>query len=155
VKPTFQWIETAPMGVCGAGRLTPTPATVRAETWLAIAGGARGIGFFPGEWTPPIGAEIARLTRELKAVAPALVTAAPAAASAPAPLRVAAWTLNGAAYVVVANPTRRAVRTTIHVGGLGGRTLRPAGGGSALAATGDTVTTTFGPLAADVYVAAP
>src|SRR5581483_7834477 len=40
-KPTFQWIESGPMGKCPGH--DPTPATIRAETWLAIAGGARGI----------------------------------------------------------------------------------------------------------------
>ena len=38
-KPTFQWIEAGPMGVCFG--LDPSPPIVRAETWLAVAGGAR------------------------------------------------------------------------------------------------------------------
>jgi hypothetical protein len=42
-KPTFQWIEAGPMEHCRE-YLDPTPEIVRAETWLAIAGGARGIG---------------------------------------------------------------------------------------------------------------
>ena len=39
-KPTFQWIEVAPMEhECrDQSSLDPTPDTVRAETWLAVAG---------------------------------------------------------------------------------------------------------------------
>ena len=36
-KPTFQWIEAGPMEKCF--KVDPTPTTLRAETWLAIAGG--------------------------------------------------------------------------------------------------------------------
>mgnify|MGYP003694040169 CR=1 FL=1 len=58
-------------------QLDPTPATVRAETWLAIAGGAAAIGYFPNRWSAPIGDEIARTNREIKALSQALL--APAA----------------------------------------------------------------------------
>ena len=37
---------------------TPTPAVVHAETWLAIAGGARGIGYFPDWWLPGLGVAV-------------------------------------------------------------------------------------------------
>ena len=71
-KPTFQWIETAPMEHrCKEEKqLDPTPATVRAETWLAIAGGAAAIGYFPNRWSAPIGDEIARTDREIKGTEP-------------------------------------------------------------------------------------
>src|SRR5881394_1667580 len=48
-KPTFQWIEVARMEQpCRThSELDPTPATVRAETWLSVAGGADGVGYFP------------------------------------------------------------------------------------------------------------
>ena len=49
-KPTFQWIETSKMtGECPS--LQITPAIVNAETWLAITGGACGIGYFTNSWT--------------------------------------------------------------------------------------------------------
>src|SRR5262249_49767459 len=49
-KPTFQWIETSSMtGECAA--MAVTPAIVNAETWLAVAGGACGIGYFTNSWT--------------------------------------------------------------------------------------------------------
>ena len=46
-RPTFQWIE-AQSWKCRQPALRITPAVVRAESWLSVAGGARGIGFFPG-----------------------------------------------------------------------------------------------------------
>ena len=54
-------------------QLDPTPATVRAETWLAVAGGAGAIGYFPNHWTTAIGSEIARTNREIKSLSPALL----------------------------------------------------------------------------------
>ena len=47
-KPTFQWIEAGPMEKCFS--VDPTTASVRAESWLSIAAGARGIGYFPDVW---------------------------------------------------------------------------------------------------------
>src|SRR5207248_2029470 len=46
-KPTFQWIEVAPMEQpCHQNlSLDPSPSTVRAEAWLSIAGGADATGF--------------------------------------------------------------------------------------------------------------
>src|SRR5262249_47856981 len=44
--PTFQWIETGQIDSRYCGGLAPTADQVTAETWLAVAGGARGIGFF-------------------------------------------------------------------------------------------------------------
>jgi hypothetical protein len=40
---------------------------------LAIAGGARGIGFFPSEWRPDIEAEIAGLGRQIASLSAALL----------------------------------------------------------------------------------
>ncbi|MGZ8793987.1 MAG: hypothetical protein ACXW0F_05030, partial [Gaiellaceae bacterium] len=72
-KPTFQWIEAAPMEhQCKDHKeLDPTPATVRAETWLAVAGGAGAVGYFPNHWSATIGTEIARTNREIKALSQA------------------------------------------------------------------------------------
>ena len=52
----------------------PTPAVVRAETWLAIAGGARGIGYFPDWWEEDIRNEVRLVNREILALAPALLS---------------------------------------------------------------------------------
>ena len=58
-KPTFQWIEAGPMEHCRWNQ-DPTPGIVRAETWLAIAGGAKGIGYFPDYWEEDIRSEVTR-----------------------------------------------------------------------------------------------
>jgi hypothetical protein len=48
-KPTFQWLETgAQEGTCGADPVNGT--LLRTEAWLAIAGGARGLGYFTYGW---------------------------------------------------------------------------------------------------------
>ena len=73
-KPTFQWIEAGPMEHCRWNE-DPTPTIVRAETWLAIAGGAKGIGYFPDYWQEDIRNEVRATNREILALAPALLSA--------------------------------------------------------------------------------
>ena len=46
-KPTLQWIEAAEMKCPGRPDAAITPATLRAEMLLAVAGGANGLGIFP------------------------------------------------------------------------------------------------------------
>ena len=50
--PTFQWIETGPIRPTYCGGFTMTPEQLNAEVWLAVIGGARGIGYFTHTWTP-------------------------------------------------------------------------------------------------------
>lgn len=152
-KPTFQWIEAGGMG-CARADAAVTPATVRAESWLAVAGGAHGLGFFPGEWSPAIGAAVTSVSQTVKAVAPALL-APETAVEAPSPLKAVAHTLNDAVYVVVVNPTRGTVRAEVRVPALGTRTLRVLGGQGGASARDGVFSGRFGPLAARVYVAAP
>lgn len=48
-RPTFQWIEASAIdGTCGADPVSP--AALRAEVFLALAGGANGIGYFTHSW---------------------------------------------------------------------------------------------------------
>jgi hypothetical protein len=48
-RPTFQWIEASAIdGSCGADPVSPE--ALRAEVFLAIAGGANGIGYFTHSW---------------------------------------------------------------------------------------------------------
>src|SRR5207248_9988249 len=78
--------------------LHPFP-TRRSSDLLAIAGGAHGIGYFPKDWSPDIGAEIAREKREIETLGPALTAPAiPAGAEGDA-VRVGARDLKGAVYV--------------------------------------------------------
>ena len=154
-KPTFQWIEARRMD-CFGDRLDPTPETVRAETWLAIAGGAHAIGYFPNNWSPEVGTEIARTNREIQGLAPALVEPNIAASvSVGSFVKVGARDHNGAVYVIAVNASRAATTATITVPALGDRVLMSLDGQHRVSASGGTFTDAFGPLEVRVYVAAP
>jgi hypothetical protein len=156
-KPTFQWIEVAPMEhPCKKhAELNPNPATVRAETWLAIGGGADGVGYFPNRWTDPIGAEITRTNHEIKALGPALLAPAANTSSDTDAVRVSARTLNGALYVIAVNTTSTTVQSKISVEGIAGRSATVFGGAAAIAADAQGFSDSFGPLAARVYIIPP
>jgi len=154
-KPTFQWIEAGPMEHCRQNE-DPTPAIVRAETWLAIAGGARGIGYFPDWWVEDIRAEVRLTNRELLALAPALLSpVAQASWSANGPVRIGARRYNGATYVVAVNTSTSEATASFTVPGLGGRTLRVFREGRVVKPMGDVVVDKLPGLGVAVYVAAP
>jgi hypothetical protein len=154
-KPTFQWIEAQAMQCPTTGATAITPSTVRAESWLAIAAGATGLGFFPADWTGLVGDAVRAIATDVKALQPALVAEPVPADAGGSALRVAARRLNGALYLVAANPQRVAAAATIRVGGLDDRTLQPLDGGSPVAASGGTVRVTLPPLGAAVWIAPP
>jgi hypothetical protein len=135
--------------------LDPTPATVRAETWLAIAGGAGAIGYFPNRWSPPIGAGIADTNREIKALSQALLAPTSAVTSDAPAVRVSARTLNGATYVIAVNTTGATAQAKITLDGIAGRSTVIVGGGQVLGADDTGFTDSFGPLAAKVYIIPP
>ena len=154
-KPTFQWIEAGPMEHCRDNE-DPTPAVVRAETWLAIAGGARGIGYFPDWWVEDIRAEVRLTNREILALAPALLAPAAQASWSPeSPVRVAARRYNGAAYVVAINTSTAPASASFSVPGLNGRVLRVFRDGRTVKPLGDLVTDKLPGLGVAVYVAPP
>jgi hypothetical protein len=154
-KPTFQWIEARRMD-CFGEQLDPTPATVRAETWLAIAGGAHAIGYFPNNWSPEVGAEIARTNHEIQTLVPALVEPNIAASvSVGSFVKVGAREHNGAVYVIAVNASRAATTATITVPALVDRVLLSLDGQHRVTASGGSFSDSFGPLEARVYIAAP
>jgi hypothetical protein len=154
-KPTYQWIEARRMD-CHGDNLDPTPATVRAEAWLSIAGGAHAIGYFPNNWSPAVGAEIARTNHDISTLAPALVEPAIAASvSLGSRVKVGARDHNGAVYVIAVNASRGPATATITVPALGDRPLVTIDGQNKARANGGAFTTTFAPLEARIYVAPP
>jgi hypothetical protein len=153
-KPTFQWIEARRMD-CSDPRLDPTPETVRAETWLAIAAGAHGIGYFPNDWSPEVAAEIAREKREIETLVPALTQPALDAHASGSSVRVGARELNGAVYVIVVNASRSPASETIVVPALGDRTLLTLDGTGSVSASAGSFTDSLGPLEVHLYVAPP
>ena len=153
-KPTFQWIEAGPMNQCFG--LDPSPAIVRAETWLAIAGGARGIGFFPDQWRPDVHAEVKRLSTEIASLSAALLgDEGKATVGSPSPIRVGVRRWNGATYVIAVNPTFARVGAKITVDGLGTVGLRVYGTGRWVTARNGVLNDRFRGLEVRVYVAPP
>jgi hypothetical protein len=154
-KPTFQWIEAGPMEHCRENE-DPTPTTVRAETWLAIAGGARGIGYFPDYWVGEIRNEVRRVNREIAALAPALL--APvinATFSVEKPVRVGVRKYNGALYIVAVNTSTSPTTATFTVPGLAGRKLQVFADGRVVRPLGNLVVDKLPGLGTAVYVAPP
>jgi len=155
-KPTYQWIEARDFDCHSDPSVSVTRETVRAETWLAIAGGAHGIGYFPHNWPASVGEEIARLNSEIEALAPALLEPATEAAVTPTGAVEASFRRhNGALYVIAVNTTRQPASGAISVPGLDDRALLPVGGGAAVTASHDAFSQSFEPLGVRVYIAAP
>jgi hypothetical protein len=154
-KPTFQWIEVANWNNGCPSKVTP--ASVNAESWLAIAGGARGLGFFPATWTQPIGQAIAGVTREISLLGPALMApSVPSSAKSDNSLvKVGARNYKGAVYIIAVNAGFTATNATIGAAGLGGRTLNVLDEGRQIAVTGSSFTDSFAPLAVHIYIAQP
>jgi hypothetical protein len=154
-KPTFQWIEAGPMEHCRENQ-DPTPAVVRVETWLAIAGGARGIGYFPDWWAEDIRAEVRLVNRDILALAPALLApVAKANWSTESPVRVGARRYNGATYIIAANSSTSPTSTSFTVPGLGGRKLKVFRDGRVITPLGDLVVDKLPGLGVAVYVVPP
>ena len=154
-KPTFQWIETTHMQCpFGDPDLAVTPATVRAESWLALVGGAHGLGFFPIGWTGDVSGALAQVGRDIQALGPVLL-APEAPVSAGAPLEATARSYGGAFYVFAVNPTYAPVEATISAPGLDGRPLQVLGENRTVTPSNGSFADDFAPLAVHLYVAPP
>ena len=153
-KPTFQWIEVREMKCPG---VPVTQADIRAESWLAIAGGAHGLGFFPADWGANVGATIHGIATRIKQLGPALERPTLPVAVGPAgsPVRASARELDGALYVLAVNPVNTPAAVTLRDPSLGDRTLEVLGQSRTLAATAGAIADVLPPLAVRIYVAAP
>ena len=153
-KPTFQWIEARHMD-CHDPKLDPSADTVRAETWLAIAGGAHAIGYFPNNWDTSVDGEIARTKREIQSLVPALLEPALAAAASNPQIKVSVRIHNGALYVIAVNASRSPQTASFSVPLLANRGLVSLAGDRATVAVGGAFSDSFGPLEARVYISPP
>ena len=152
-KPTFQWIEAREFK---CPELPVTPETVRAETWLALAGGAHGLGYFPKDWDPAVGEAIGGVTARIRQLVPALLRpASPIEVRPPGAVRASARSLNDALYVIAVNGGIQPATVQLHVGGLGKRLLLVLGTERSLGGSGDVITDTLPPLGVRIYVAPP
>ena len=153
-KPTYQWIEAGPMNLCYG--LDPSPAIVRAETWLAIAGGACGVGYFPDQWRPDVAAEVGAISGDIASLSAALLDeSATAWVAEPSQVRAGVRLHDGATYVIAVNPTFAPATARITVPGLGTRGLRLYGNGRWITASDGVLTDSFRGLQVKIYVAPP
>jgi hypothetical protein len=150
-RPTFQWIEANDWKCHGPDSVTP--ATVRAESWLAIAGGAHGLGFWPASWDPGMNRVIAGIGRDVARLGPVIYLPGQAAASQRVQLSVRSWA--GALYVFAVNSGWSAVNAKMTIPALNGRPLSVMGEGRRVNSDGDTFTDRFAPMAVHIYIAAP
>jgi hypothetical protein len=151
-RPTFQWIEAAGMNCPTAAADQVSPATVRAEAWLAIAGGAHGLGFFPAAWTGDVGGAISRVAAEIAGLEPAILRTPLAGVAANPGIRAAAWSVGDSLYIVAINPETNAMRATVDVPGLAGKRLDVLEEGRQITPSGESLTDTFAPLEVHLYV---
>jgi hypothetical protein len=156
-RATYQWIEVGRMEFCnGRPELDPTPLTIRAETWLALAGGARGIGYFPDWWVPEIRNEVRLVNREIVTLAPALLSPVVRSNwSVESPVRVGARRYNGATYIIAVNTSTAPATASFTVTGVAGRKLRVFGDGRTVTPLGDLVRDKLPGLGVAIYIAPP
>ncbi|HEY8406766.1 MAG TPA: hypothetical protein VIK66_02190 [Gaiellaceae bacterium] len=111
-KPTFQWIEEREMK---CPQTPVTPATIRAEAWLAIAGGATGLAFFPSDWSPGVTYVIRGIANRIRQLEPALLTRPrPVIVTPAAPtVRASAREFGGRRYVIAVNAGTAAARVAL------------------------------------------
>jgi len=153
-KPTFQWIEAGPMEKCF--KVDPTPASVSAETWLAIAAGARGIGYFPDVWEQPIRDTITGIDRTIVALEPALLDVAGTGIAGPSsPLRVGVRRHNGAVYVIAVNTSTKPITGRLAVPALGDRTLKVFAENRTVTSQLSQIVDNFDGLGVHIYIAPP
>lgn len=159
-KPTFQWIEaTRPAGDSGT---IPTAAEVEAEAWLAIANGARALGWWTNDGTTPFSVTAADQSA-IQHVDAALDTFAPAIAAPITPVTldntgidVFATRRNGAltVFAVSTNPNSP-VYEVFNLPGLAGRPVHIWNTSNTLTPTRDSFTDTLPPLAWRIYLIPP
>lgn len=160
--PTFQWIETGPIRPQYCGGFKMQPAELRAEVWLAIAGGARGIGYFTHTWSPkhrafdvraPLRHEIAKIDNLISAVKPGLLGKTLLCGADSSSVKVLARQgADGKTYVIAVNAARAPINVQLHVPALRNGVVRAFGEKRAVTAHNDRIWDSFPPLGVHVYV---
>ena len=133
-----------------------TPATIRTESWLAIAGGAHGLAFFPPDWDVDAAPAIGSVVEQIRRLEPALLQPVEAVQVEAAPgVRASARSYHGAVYVIAVNAGTSTTNVRLTVPGLGDRILSELDGARTFQARGGTFSDRLGPLRTRIYVAAP
>ncbi len=159
--PTFQWIETGPIKAGYCGGFTMSPAELRAEVWLAIAGGARGIGFFTHTWSPehnafdvspPLRQTMKQLSDLFGATRPGLLGETVPSGVDSGAIKLLARTGNDRTYIFAVNTLRTPVTAKVRVARLRHAPLRVFGEGRSVNVNESRFSDTFGPLAVHIYI---
>ncbi|MCW2963318.1 MAG: putative lipoprotein [Actinomycetia bacterium] len=162
--PTFQWIETGPIKPTYCGGFTMTPAELNAEVWLAIVGGARGIGFFTHTWSPdhrafdvPLALQhkMQRISALLASVRPGLLSRTVPSGVNSTAVKVLARAADGDNYVFAVNTQRAPIKVQVHVPQLHDAPLQVFGEKRSVNVTNGQFVDNFQPLAVHVYVQRP
>jgi hypothetical protein len=162
--PTFQWIETGPIKPTYCGGFTMTPAELKAEVWLAIVGGARGIGYFTHTWSPDhkafdVSAALQQTMRtisdSLSVVKPGLVGKTVLSSVNSSAIKVIAREAGGTHYVFAVNTHRTPITAQVRVPRLNPGHLQVWGEKRSLSLDNDNFVDTFQPLAVHIYVQSP
>jgi hypothetical protein len=163
--PTFQWIETGPIKPTYCGGFKMTPAQLNAEVWLAIVGGARGIGYFTHTWSPDHNAfdvsptlqnAMKSTSIELAFVRPGLVgRTVPSAANSGAIKVVARVGEDNANYVFAVNTHQTPIKVQVHVPKLQSGLLQVLDEKRSLIVKDHQFVDTFQPLAVHIYIQQP
>lgn len=142
----------------------PTPAEVRAEVWMAIVHGARGIVYFVHEWKPTfrddamfrypeIVREVATINAMVARLAPAINAGKPVDVRIEATTRIAtlAREHGGALYVVAVNMERKETEARLLVNGIEAGPVVALGEDRLVVAAGGALADRFEPFGVHVY----
>jgi hypothetical protein len=138
-----------------------TGAELRAETWLAIVGGARGIGFFTHTWSPNENAfdvsptlqkTMKWLTSLITSVHVGLLGDTVISGSNSGAIKALARVGGRQTFVFAVNAQRGPIHAQINVPNLRDGALRVYGEGRAVAVHNHRLVDTFQPLAVHIYV---
>lgn len=157
-KATFQWIEDRAMD-CPQPADAVTPAATRVEAWLAVAAGARGLGFFPNasQGDAQVVATIRGIAARIRQLEPALLQPLlPVRVQSRSPaVRASARGLAGALYVLVVNSDTRPALARLTLAPLGDRRLELVDGRGSTRAHGGTLDLRLPPRTVRIYAAPP
>jgi hypothetical protein len=159
--PTFQWIETGPFKPTYCGGFKMTPAELKAEVWLAIVGGARGIGFFTHTWSPAHNAfdvsstlqqAMKQISSVLASVQPGLLGRTVLSSANSGSIKVVARVGTDRDYVFAVNTQRAPITVQVHVPQLHDGPLQVFGETRTVNVHGARFVDNFQPLTVHLYI---